>query len=102
MGNFNGKSFFSALVIRLFAILTILIVILIGVGLGISLAMTANTKNQENFVEFAPALPTRILDINGTLITEFASDEKRELVSLGELPRHLIHAVLSKIGRAHV
>jgi penicillin-binding protein 1A len=36
------------------------------------------------------------LDINGTLVTEFASDEKRELVSLSELPRHLIHAVLAR------
>jgi penicillin-binding protein 1A len=58
--------------------------------------MTKNIKNQENFVEFAPALPTKILDINGTLITEFASDEKRELVSLSEMPRHLIHAVLAR------
>jgi len=86
----------SALIIRLIAALTIILVIIIGAGLGLSLAMTANIKNQENFVEFAPALPTRILDINGTLITEFASDEKRELVTLTELPRHLIHAVLAR------
>jgi len=67
-----------------------------GVGLGFALATTANTKNDENFVDLAPALPTKILDINGNLITEFASDEKREMVSLGELPRHLIHAVLAR------
>jgi penicillin-binding protein 1A len=96
MGSFGGNRFVSSLVVRLVAILTIFVVIIIGVALGMSLAMTANTKNQENFIEFAPALPTRILDINGTLITEFASDEKRELVSLSELPRHLIHAVLSR------
>ena len=89
-----ARSFVSSLFVRFFAALTIILVIIIGVGLGLSLAMTANIKNQENFVEFAPALPTKILDINGTLITEFTSDEKRELVSLSELPRHLIHAVL--------
>ncbi|MCL2272766.1 MAG: PBP1A family penicillin-binding protein [Treponema sp.] len=96
MGSHSGNGFLSALIIRLIAALTIILVIVIGAGLGLSLAMTANIKNQENFVEFAPALPTKILDTNGTLITEFASDEKRELVSLHELPRHLIHAVLAR------
>jgi penicillin-binding protein 1A len=60
------------------------------------MATTANIRNQENFIELAPALPTRVLDINGTLITEFASDEKRELVSISELPKHLIHAILAR------
>jgi penicillin-binding protein 1A len=76
--------------------MTIIVASSIGIGLGLSLAETANIKNQENFVEFAPALPTKILDINGNLITEFSADEKRELVSLSELPRHLIYAVLAR------
>jgi len=96
MGHHSGNGFVSALLVRLIAAFTVIVVVLIGIGLGLSLAMTANIKNQENFVELAPALPTRILDINGTLVTEFASDEKRELVTLGELPRHLIHAVLAR------
>ena len=96
MANSGGRGFFSALVVRLIAALSIIIVIFVAVGLGLSLAVTANTKNQENFTEFAPALPTKLLDINGTLITEFASDEKRELVALSDLPRHLIHAVLAR------
>jgi penicillin-binding protein 1A len=93
MGHSNG-GFMSAFIIRLIAAFTVILIIIIGIGLGLSLAMTANIKNQEDFVVFAPALPTKILDINGTLITEFASDEKRELVTLNEMPRHLIHAVL--------
>ncbi|MDR2029280.1 MAG: PBP1A family penicillin-binding protein [Treponema sp.] len=80
----------------IFAALAILIVAGIGVSLGLSLAQTVNIKNQENFQEFAPALPTKILDINGILITEFSSNEKREMISLNELPRHLIHAVLAR------
>jgi penicillin-binding protein 1A len=96
MGKSAGSTFFSTLAVRLIAVLTILIVIIIGLGLGLSLAMTANIKNQEDFVELAPALPTRLLDINENLITEFASEEKREMVSLSELPRHLIHAVISR------
>jgi penicillin-binding protein 1A len=58
--------------------------------------MTRNIKNEENFTEFAVALPTRIVDINGELITEFSSEEKREMVSLSDLPKHLIHAVLAR------
>ena len=96
MGYHGGNNLISALAVRFIAALTVIAAIMIGVGLGLSLAMTKNIKNQENFVEFAPALPTRVLDINGTLITEFASDEKRELVALSDLPRHLIHAVLSR------
>jgi penicillin-binding protein 1A len=82
--------------IRLLAVFTVILTVIIGIGLGVSLAETANIKNQENFVEFAPALPTKILDINGTLVTEFSADEKREMVSLGDLPRHLIYAVLAR------
>lgn len=96
MGRYNGRGLLSAIFIRVVLVFTIIIVICVGVGLGLSLAMTANVRNNENFVEFAPALPTRILDINGVLITEFAADEKRELVPLAELPRHLVHAVLAR------
>ena len=96
MGYNNGNGFISAIIVRIIAALTIIVVVLIGVGLGLSLAETSNIRNHENFTEFAPALPTKILDVNGILITEFASDEKRELVSLSELPRHLIHAVLAR------
>ena len=96
MGSRNGNGFVSALVVRLIAALTFILIVFIGIGLGLSLAQTTNIKNQENFVEFAPALPTKILDVHDTLVTEFASDEKREIVSLSELPRHLIHAVLAR------
>jgi penicillin-binding protein 1A len=84
------------IIIRIFAVLITVVAVGIGLALGLSLAETANIKNQENFQEFAPALPTKILDINGALITEFSADEKRELVSLSELPRHLIYAVLAR------
>jgi penicillin-binding protein 1A len=75
---------------------TVVLAAIIGIGLGFSLAETTNIKNQENFIVFAPALPTKILAINGTLITEFSADEKRETVSLSILPRHLIQAVLAR------
>jgi penicillin-binding protein 1A len=86
----------SGTITKILVVFTLIFAGIIGIGLGFSLAETTNIKNQENFVEFAPALPTKILDINGILITEFSAEEKREMVSLSDLPRHLIHAVLSR------
>jgi penicillin-binding protein 1A len=82
--------------IRILAGIVILLVVIIGAGVGLALAETVNMKNQENFQEFSPALPTKILDIHGTLITEFSADEKRELVPLSSLPQHLINATLAR------
>ncbi|GHT68903.1 penicillin-binding protein [Spirochaetia bacterium] len=96
MGHSGGSSVVSGIIIRLFTFFAIITAVVIGIGLGLSLAGTTNVRNQENFREFAPALPTKILDVNGILITEFSSDEKREMVSLSELPRHLIYAVLAR------
>ncbi|MBO4405006.1 MAG: PBP1A family penicillin-binding protein [Treponema sp.] len=71
----------------------------IGVSLGLSLAVTVNTKNTENFTDFETVLPTKILDINDELITEFSSDEKREIISLDQLPQHMIDALLTREDR---
>jgi penicillin-binding protein 1A len=95
MGKRGGAfSISGSIAITLFSLL--LIVIIIAIGLGLTIAETINIKNQENFVEFAPALPTKLLDINGILITEFSAEEKREMVQLSDLPRHLIHAALAR------
>jgi len=96
MGRQGRNSSASGAVAKILVFFTVVFAAIIGIGLGFSLAETINIKNQENFIEFAPALPTKILDINGNLITEFSADEKRELVALGVLPRHLIHAVLAR------
>ena len=55
--------------------------------------------NTENFIDFDSALPTKLVDINGELITEFASDEKRELTEYNALPQHLIDALISREDR---
>ncbi len=86
----------ASLIIRIVAVTTFLAAVMVGVAAGLSIAETVNVKNQENFVEFAPALPTKILDIHGDLITEFSAEEKRELVSIDELPKHLIYAVIAR------
>ena len=67
--------------------------------LGLGMAGTRNTMNTENFIDFDSALPTKLVDINGELITEFASDEKRELTEYNALPQHLIDALISREDR---
>ena len=73
--------------------------ILFGALLGRGLAVTINTKNTENFTDFETALPTRLLDINGEVITEFASDEKREIIAFDKLPQHMLDALLTREDR---
>ena len=92
----RGSSILCGIVIRALAAITVVLTMLIGAGLGFTMAETTNIRNQENFLEFAPALPTRILDINGNVITEFAAEETRTLVTVSELPRHLINAILAR------
>ena len=82
----------------LFALLLINAV-LFGALLGKGLAVTVNTKNTENFTDFETSLPTKLLDVNGELITEYASDEKREIIALGDLPQHMIDALISREDR---
>ena len=92
----RSSSILLGIAIRFLAAIMVALVVFIGIGLGLSLAETANIKNEENFFDIAPALPTKILDINGNLITEYSADEKRALISLNELPQHLIHAVMAR------
>jgi penicillin-binding protein 1A len=71
----------------------------IGITLGIALAETRNIQNMENIGEYQPSLPSQILDSEDRLITEFFSDEKREIVSIDELPKHLIYALITREDR---
>lgn len=73
--------------------------ILFGTLLGAGIAVTVNTINTENYKNFTTALPTKLLDINGELITEFASDEKREIITIKQLPQHLIDALITREDR---
>lgn len=70
-----------------------------GYGLGFLLSETTNIENTEYFTEFTSALPTRLLDINGEIITEFASDEKRDIIEYQDLPQNLIDALITREDR---
>jgi penicillin-binding protein 1A len=85
------KWFFPLLVVSGF-----LVALLIGLSLGLSLAATRNIRNLENLQEIKPALPTQILDKNGLLITQFFSEEKREMIAIDEIPEYLINALLTR------
>ena len=73
---------------------TVASALILGVGIGVAIASTRNIANVEDFTDFNPALPTRLLDIKGRLITEFFSEEKREIVAIKELPQHLVDAFI--------
>ena len=83
----------------LIVILLLLSAALFGIILGKGLAATVNTIRTENFTNFETALPTKLLDINGELITEFASDEKREIIALDKLPQLMKDALLTREDR---
>lgn len=81
--------------------LSLLFVFAIGMGaaLGWALSETQNIKNSEYFTEFENALPTKLLDINGEIITEFSSDEKREIIAYNDLPQHMVDALITREDR---
>ncbi len=68
--------------------------LLLGISLGLTLAGLKNYQYLDEMDATRSALPTQIFDANGILITEFFQDEKREIVSLEEVPQHLIKAIL--------
>lgn len=77
-------------------IVSIVWVVLVGAGLGAALGQTVNTIRNENFTEFTSALPTKLYDVKGRLITEFYAEEKRDPVSIKELPQHLVNAFITR------
>ena len=79
--------------------LTVFFAVLFGFSLGLGLARTFDTKNSEQFMQISLALPTKILDINGELITEFTSEEKREIIAINEIPQHMIDALITREDR---
>ncbi len=68
----------------------------IGVGAGIAVAAVRNVGDIEQYGRQRSALPSQILARDGRLITEFFSDENRELVAIEELPRHLVYALITR------
>ena len=83
------------ILLQMLLVLCVLTAVGTGVALGIALGSTRNLEITEQIGETQLALPSQILDRNGKLITEFFSEEKRNIVSVNELPRHLIYALVA-------
>lgn len=71
-------------------------VLAMGVVTGLAIASIENIRDLESLHDQESALPSQILDRHGRLITEFFSDENRELITIDELPRHLIYALITR------
>lgn len=78
------------------AIIILLFSICVAVILGFVLGNLNNMDKIENLLESKkPSLPSVLLDRNGKVITEFYSDEKRDIVSLETIPEFLIQGLLA-------
>lgn len=69
----------------------------IGIGLGVFAALIYDLPDispLEDYTDPKWELPSKLYDIHGTLFAEFFQ-EKREIVQLSDLPRHLVDAFLS-------
>jgi penicillin-binding protein 1A len=73
--------------------------IFFGAALGFLLSETTNIENVEYFQEIDTALPSKIVDVNGELITELTAEEKREIISYDDLPQLLIDALITREDR---
>ncbi len=83
-------------VLQIFFLLATLALVATGIILGLTIAAIENTSPAtRNNIE-PPALPSQIFDRKGRLITEFFSEEKRELVSIHKLPKYLIYALITR------
>ena len=90
----------SAIFLYLYLVFICAVLVMGSALLGYLLAQTAAVKQSEQFTAFNPDLPTRILDIRGDLITEFSSNEKREIINFDQLPPALINALLVREDRS--
>ena len=81
---------------RIFIIIAVIVAVTVGLLLGFAFSAAKNVDIRRDLADYQPALPSQILDRNGELITELFSDEKREIVPIDEIPKHLIYALISR------
>ncbi|MGM0673097.1 MAG: penicillin-binding protein 1A [Spirochaetota bacterium] len=94
-----GETAKRRLAIRILIAVALLVAVAVGVSTGFALAAVYGVPDVDNYSNQTAALPSQILDRDGELITEFFSEENREVVSIDELPRHLIYALITREDR---
>jgi penicillin-binding protein 1A len=75
------------------------VAIAVGISTGVAIAAVWNTPDVDSFGTPEPPLPSRVLDRQGRLITEFFSDQNREFIAIDELPKNLIYALITREDR---
>lgn len=65
-----------------------------GIFFGYITSEIKNFSGVQNLKQFQPALPTKLYDVNGEIISELYQ-EKRDLVSYSDIPRCTINAFLA-------
>ncbi|MCL2791983.1 MAG: PBP1A family penicillin-binding protein [Spirochaetaceae bacterium] len=93
---FNRK---QKILLEIFLSFAAIITIIFGIAFGILFALSKNITETNRIGEYRPALPSQVLDINGNLITQFFSEEKREIIPIDEIPKHLIQALITREDR---
>lgn len=81
------------------AAVCLLVALVVGTASGLAIAATGNIRSLDVYGRDRPALPTRILDRHGRLITEFFRDQKREIVRIEDISPNLIKALLTREDR---
>lgn len=94
---FNGK---RRVVLLVLIGLTVLVAIAVGITVGAAIASVRNIDEITRSTESESALPTVLIDRDGRQITELFGDEKRTLVAVEELPRHVIYALVTREDQA--
>jgi penicillin-binding protein 1A len=94
-----GETGRRRLAIRILIATALVIAVAVGITTGFALAAVYSIPDIDNYGNQTAALPSRILDRDGELITEFFSEENRDIVSIDELPRHLIYALITREDR---
>jgi len=93
------KRFIKSQGTKILLLMTLFFALGFGSLAGWAISETSNIKNSEYITDFETALPTKLVDINDELITEFASDEKREIIAFNDLPQHMVDALISREDR---
>ena len=78
------KRFIKSQGTKILLLMTLFCALGFGSLAGWAISETSNIKNSEYITDFETALPTKLVDINDELITEFASDEKREIIAFND------------------
>ncbi|MBP7553121.1 MAG: transglycosylase domain-containing protein, partial [Spirochaetes bacterium] len=76
-------------------IILISVASVVAISLGLILSKINNMEEIETLLETKkPSLPSVLLDKNGEIITEFYSDEKRDMVTLDMVPDFAVKALI--------